>query len=212
MCLCVCVCALTAARASGRQELASVYVAEASLYFRQVFPLFCSTFSHSLEFAWMMWKCSLGDRRSEFPFHALGIHLALTVQLYESEDMVYTHALTGGLGLSPRSEGFIHFGAAQSFLLSVLAGGSCAGVVDPPWLCYERQPRWRDGKQKNHATARSRFSKLRCTVRAREKKKKGRVPPPHPLPPPSLPPFPCLTTASVPDLLLAAFLSDGQTC
>lgn len=75
------------------------------------------------------------------PFHILDGRLVLSVQLYESEDMVYTHALTGGLGFSPRSEGFMHFGVVQSFLLSALAGGSCAGVVDPPWPCYERQPR-----------------------------------------------------------------------
>ncbi len=49
-------------------------------------------------------------RTLQIPFHILDIHLVLSVQLYKSEDTVYTHALTGGLGFSPRSEGFMHFG------------------------------------------------------------------------------------------------------
>lgn len=77
----------------------------------------------------------------QIPFHILNVHLVPSVQLYKSEDMVYTHALTGGLGFSPRSEGFMRFGVVQSFLLSALADGFCAGVVDTPWPCYERQLR-----------------------------------------------------------------------
>lgn len=108
----------------------SICMAEAGLYFRQVLPLFCSTFSHSLELAWIR--------------HILDIYLVLSVRLYKSEDTVYTHALTGGLGFSPRREGFMHFGVVQSFLLSALAGRSCVVAVDPPWPCYERERRERE--------------------------------------------------------------------
>lgn len=116
------------------------------------------------------------------PFDILDIHLVLSVQLYKSEDTVYTHALTGGLGFSPRSEGFMHFGVDRSFLLSALASRSCAAVVDPPWPCYERERR-RDEKQKSQArSARSGFSKLKRRVKSKELQRRERQPPLHPPP------------------------------
>lgn len=53
------------------------------------------------------------------------VHLAPSVQMYESENTVCAHALAGRLDFSPRNEEFYAlWSRALSFLLSALAGRS----------------------------------------------------------------------------------------
>lgn len=53
------------------------------------------------------------------------VHLAPSVQMYESENTVCAHALAGRLDFSPRNEEFCAlWSRALSFLLSALAGRS----------------------------------------------------------------------------------------
>lgn len=128
-----------------------------------------------------MQKCSLSYGHSKNPFDILDIHLVLAVQLYKSEDTVYTHAFTGGLGFPPRSEGFMHFGVERSFLLSALAGRSCAGVVDPPWPCYEREWRRERWKTEESGYSQVKVFEVQAHSQNQRKAKKQSAPPTLPL-------------------------------
>lgn len=191
--------------------MALVYVAEASLYFRQVF---FSLAQHSIS----VQSLKVHSRLQTIPLHIFSIHLArslsLAVQSYKSGDTVYTHALTGGLGFPPRSEGFYALWSCALEFSHSPPWPADPGVADPPWPCYERQPRAERWKNRGVRLRPGQgFSKLRCTVAVRGRPKTENQSAP------ALPSFSslfssslsCLTTTSVLDLSGCFLFSDGQT-
>lgn len=196
MCVCGLVC--KSLRVTGTGFV--TYIAEPHLYFRQVFPLLLSIQLQSrvcMDMDKTHPDVELQPQLWTFPFYILDICLVLSVQSYKLEDTVYTHALTGGLGVSPRNRRFYTlWSKASSFLLSASAGRSCAEAVDPPWPCYERE--LRGERWKTEESGYRQFKVFVAEVHSQNQRNAKKENNPHPHPAPSH--FPCLTTASVLDL------------
>lgn len=179
-------------------QLASLYMAEVSLYFRQVFPLLLNIQSqsrvcmHNLELQSQPQALLNALSHSGYSPHSLravvqvrghGVHTRTRRQTWTSSQKWRFYALLESCSVS---------------CFSALAGRFSVEVVDPRWPCYALwKTNWkrRDGKQKWQATARSRFFEASGgTVQGREKPEESVT-----LPSPSSP-FLCLTTTSVLDL------------